>query len=134
MLGQTAQKCGECLYCSFYLSVPHLSGSELGLWPTCRAGSCRIAAGCLLSVGNSGLSFSKVVSHRASLQCLLPVKRQEVISTEEVCEEMRQWRVDHRGMAATMPEQRKNRLFPTFSPSFQGDVVHWGLFIFVFLL
>lgn len=44
-----------------------------------------------------------------------------MISTEKVCEEMRQWRVDHRGMAVKMPEQRKYQLFPTFSPSFQDD-------------
>lgn len=127
MLSQTAQKCGECLYChcSFLISVPRLSGSELGLWPISRAGSCRIAAGCWPSVGYLRLCLSKVVSHSASLQCLLYMKRQEVISSEKVCEEMRQWRVEHRGMAVKMPEQRKHRLFPTFSPFFQGDVVHW---------
>lgn len=58
-----------------------------------------------------------------------------MISSEKVCEEMRQWRVDHRGMAV---EQRKHRLFPNFSPFFQRDVVHLvllvGSFVVVFLL
>lgn len=44
------------------------------------------------------------------------MKRQEVISSEKVCEEMRQWRVDHRGKAVKMNKESTD--FFLISPHF----------------